>query len=111
MGEIAKQTLWIKYPQWVFRGIVVLSIISSLIPFLITDRDMDIKYESIVGPWFYWYSIPSLIIFYIVLVILWQVIGKSKPVKTLFPKTDFWFLLGYILFWLVMVFLAFRYGF
>ena len=111
MDNIGKQTHWIKYPQWVFRAVVVLSIVSSLIPFVITDRDMDIRLDSVIGPWVYWYSVPALFAAYIVLVILWRITKKNNPIKTVIPKTDLWFLLAYIVFWLVMVFLAFWYGF
>ncbi len=111
MDEMIKQNPWIKYLQWLFRAIIVLSIVTALVPFAVTNRDLDIRLENFIGPWVYWYSVPTLIVVYILLVILRRFYTKDYQARISSSKTELWFLLAYICFWLFMIFLTLRYGF
>jgi hypothetical protein len=111
MNKISKRH-WIKYLQWLFRVAIVVSIITSLIVlFIIPYKIVPKQLDDVLGPWFFWYSVPALFGAYIVLVSLWRITRKNNPIKPAIPKTDLWFLLAYISFWLIMVFLTFWYGF
>jgi hypothetical protein len=98
--------------QWLFRVVVILSAIATIVvntgtPY--TYLPKQLYYGA--GIWFFWYSVPVLSAVFVALSIYWQIIKKHNPVKSLFPKIDLWFLLTYIVLWFVFRFLILKIGF
>ncbi len=102
----------LKIFQWLFRVIVILSMIVAIV----VNTGTPYKYLSKqlyygAGIWFFWYSVPVLIAAFVVLSIYWETIKKHNPIKSFLPKIDLWFLLAYIALWFIVRFLILRIGF
>ncbi len=112
MNPSSTQLQVLKAFQWLFRLIVILSAIATIVvntgsPYKYLPKQL--YYGA--GIWFFWYSVPTLIATFVALSIYWQIIRKHNPVKSFLPKIDLWFLLAYITLWFIFRVLILGIGF
>ena len=109
MNQSSIQLQALKVFQWLFRLVVILSAIATIVvntgtPYKYLPKQL--YYGA--GIWFFWYSVPALVAAFVALSIYWQISKKHNPVKSFLPKIDLWFLLAYIVLWFIFRFLILK---
>lgn len=112
MNQNFTQLKVLKILQWLFRLAVVLSLLVSVL--VNTGRPYQYLPKNLIyggGNWFLWFSVPTLIGIFMVLMLGWFLLRKRYQIKPSMPLINLGFLLFYIVFWLVFRLFILKIGF